>query len=171
MELVITAHQYRERELLAELKGLGSFSRTDFRDVIRGEVEDLETFLRSIEDGNVSSLSRIVPVERSFHFSFDNVVGEFIDAVKPFIDGMEKGESFSVKVVRRGLKGAFSSQQVAKDVGTFISEVVGKRDGTAPRVDLENPDKAVIFETLGRWCGVGVIPRRMRKEYLYLKLP
>jgi len=48
---------------------------------------------------------------------------------------------------------------------------LGERDGEKPKVNLEDPNKAVIFETLGRWCGVGVTSREMRAKYFYLKLP
>jgi len=56
-------------------------------------------------------------------------------------------------------------------MGTFISEALKERDGVKPRVNLEDPDKAVVFETLGRWCGVGIRSREMREKYFYLKLP
>jgi len=35
-------------------------------------------------------------------------------------------------------------------------------------------DPALIaeeFETLGRWCGVGIISKEMREKHFYLKLP
>lgn len=166
----MTSYRYREGELLEELEELGDFSRTNFRDVIRGEVEDLEDFLRELERRNIFSLSRVVPIERSFQFSPDKVVEEFINVVEPFVERIKKGESFCVKVERRGLKGSFSSMQVAKEVGTFTSKTLKKRDGVKPRVNLEDPDKAVVFETLGRWCGVGIISKKMRKKYFYLKL-
>jgi len=171
MELVLTSHQYRERELLEELREFGDFQRTDFRDVIKGEVEDLEVFLRALERRIPTSLSRVVPIEKSFEFSPDMAVEQFSEAVKPLIERLRKGESFCVRVERRGLKGSLSSQQVAKEVGTLIFEVLKERDEVEPRVDLEDPDKAVIFETLGKWCGVGIISKEMRKEYSYLKLP
>jgi len=56
-------------------------------------------------------------------------------------------------------------------MGTFISEALKERDGVKPRVNLEDPDNAVVFETLGRWCGVGIISKEMREKYFYLKLP
>lgn len=171
MQLILTSHRHRERELLEELRGLGNFRNTSFRDVIRGEVEDLEVFLRELEKRNVLSLSRVVAIERSFKFSSGRVAEELCEAVKLSIDKIKRGESFCVRVVRRGLKGSFSSQQVAKEVGTLISTALRERDGVEPKVDLEDPDKAVIFETLGRWCGIGVISKEMRKGYFYLKLP
>jgi len=171
MHMVLTSHRYREREALEELSQLGHFWRTGFRDVIRGEVEDLQAFLQQVEERGIRSLSRIVPIEKSFQFSPERAVEEFAEAAKPLIERIRKGESFCVKVERRGLKGAFSSAHVAREVGAFLSAALKERDGIEARVDLEDPDVVVVLETLGRWCGIGLISREMRKEHCYLKLP
>jgi len=106
-----------------------------------------------------------------FFFSPRKVVEEFCEAVNPLLERIWRADSFCVKVERRGLKGAFSSQEIAKEVGTFISKALEERDGEKPKVNLRDPDKAVVFETLGKWCGVGIISREMRQRYFYLKLP
>ncbi len=170
MEVVLTSHRYGERELLEQLTELGDFYRTEFRDVIRGKVENLEAFLQEVKKRNIFALSRVVPIEKSLIFSPKRVAEEFCEAVKPLLKKIRKGESFCVIIERRGLKGAFSSQEVAKDVGTFISKALEERDGEKPKVNLRDPDKAIVFETLGKWCGVGIISKEMRERYLYLKL-
>lgn len=166
----MTSHRYGERELLEQLRELGRFYRTEFRDVARGRVENLEVFLQELEKRNIFTLSKVFPIEKSFIFSPRRVVKEFCEAVRPLLEKIRKGESFSVTVERRGLKGAFSSQEVAKEVGTFISKALEERDGEKPEVNLRDPDKAVVFETLGRWCGVGIISKEMREKYFYLRL-
>jgi len=171
MEVVLTAHRYGERELLGQLKELGGFYKTSFKDVIRGKVENLEAFLEEVEKRNIFALSRVVPIDKSFIFPPERVAEEFCDAIKPLLKKIQKGESFCVRIERRGLKGVFSSQEVANEVGTFISKALEERDGEKPRVNLRDPDKAVIFETLGTWCGVGIAPKEMREKYFYLKLP
>lgn len=171
MQLVLTSYRYRQRQLLAELRWLGDFRRTNFRDVIRGEVKDLEIFLEELEKRTPTSVSRVVPIEKSFQFSPERIVEQFREAVGPFLERIGKAESFCVRVKRRGLKGSFSSQRVAKEEGTFIFEALKERDGVEPRVDLEDPDKAVIFETLDKWCAVGTISKEMRRRHSYLKLP
>lgn len=171
MELILTAYRHMERELLEEMRGLGNFWSTCFQDVIKGEVEDLETFLQELERKTIFSLSKITPILKSFRYSPESVIEDFKEAVKPFIDMIKRGETFCVRVVRRGFKGVFSSQHVASELGTFIFNTLKERDGEEPKVDLENPDKAVVFETLRNWCGVGIIHKEMRRRYFYLKLP
>ena len=157
--------------MLEQLKELGDFQKTSFKDVLRGRVENFEAFLRELEKRKLSTLSRVVPIEKFFTFSPRKVTEEFCEAVKPLLRRIKKDESLCVRVERRGLKGSFSSQEVAKEVGTFISNILEERNGEKPKVDLTDPNKAVIFETLGRWCGMGIISKEMRKKYFYLKLP
>jgi len=167
----LTSHRYGERELLEQLKELGDFYKTSFRDVIRGKVENLEAFLQELDKRSILTLSKVVPIEKSFIFSPANIVEEFCEAVKPLLKKIRKDESFSVIVERRGLKGVFSSKEIAKEVGTFISKALEERDGEKPRVNLRDPDTAVVFETLGRWCGISIISKKMREKHFYLKLP
>ena len=68
--------------------------------------------------------------------------------MKPFIERIEKGESFCVKVERRGLKGSISSQKFAEELGAFIFATLKERDGIEPRVNLKDPDKAVSSKPL-----------------------
>ena len=171
MEVVLTSHRYAEKELLEQMREFGDFYRTDFRDVIRGRVEDLEAFLQELEKRNIFALSRVVPIEKSFILSPRSIVMQICETIKPLLEKIRKGEYFSVTLVRRGLKGAFSSQEAAKEAGTFVSKVLEKRDGERPDVNLRNPDKAVVLETLRRWCGIGIIAKKMREKYFYLKLP
>ena len=55
------------------------------------------------EERGIRSLSRIVPIEKSFQFSPERAVEEFAQAAKPLIERIRKGESFCVKVERRRL--------------------------------------------------------------------
>jgi len=171
MEVVLTAYRYGERELLRGLRGLGIFYKTGFKDVIRGRVEDLEIFLQRLEERKISTLSRVIPIEKSFTFSHETAVEDFCNALRPLLKEIQKGESFGAMVKRRGLKGAFSSQEVAKEVGTFISKVLEERDGEKPKVKLRTPDKLVVIETLEKWGGVGILSKDMSKRCFYPKPP
>jgi len=55
-------------KLLESLKELGEFHKADFRDVIIGKVEHLEAFLQELEKRSIFTLSRVVPIEKSFFF-------------------------------------------------------------------------------------------------------
>lgn len=169
----MTAFMDRGRELIQELAGLGNFWETDFKDVVRGTVDNPQRFLEELKSRVPSSLSRFTPIRLSFQFSPDSndVAKKFLEAVKPLADEIKKGETFCVKVYRRGLKGKFSPQEVAREVGAYIDQQLQKRYGVKSKADLREPDKAVVFETIGRWCGVSLVSKEMRREIRYLKLP
>jgi len=168
----LTAFTDRGRELMKELAGLGNFWETDFKDVIRGHVDNFQRFLGELKSRVPSSLSRFTPVRMSFQLSPDGTeVSKFMEKVKPLVDEIRKGETFCVKVYRRGLKGAFSPQEVAREVGAYIDQQLQEKHGVKPKADLKEPDKAVIFETIGKWCGLGLVSKEMRREIRYLKLP
>lgn len=171
MELILTAYRYREEDLLEEIEDLGEFHSTGFRDVIRGHVRDLKTFLEEIEDRTIFSLSRVVPIERSFEMSINNADEDMNEEVKSFIERIGRRESFAVRVERRGYSEELSSKELEEKVGTYITKSLEDIYGEKPDVDLEDPDKAVIIETLGKWCGIGIITKNMRGKYSYLRLP
>jgi len=172
MEVVLTAFTDRGRELIKELAGLGNFWETDFKDVVRGHVDNPQRFLDELKSRVPSSLSRFTPIRFSFQLSSESSeVTKFIEAVKPLAEEIKKGETFCVKVYRRGLKGAFSPQEVARAVGAYIDQQLQEKHGVKSKADLKEPDKAVVFETLGKWCGVGLVSKEMRREIRYLKLP
>jgi tRNA(Ser,Leu) C12 N-acetylase TAN1 len=168
MLVLLTTQRGLARYTLDEIRELGKFELTEFRDVIKGEVESLNGFLEEVDKRPFIAIGKIVPIERSFHFVPERVLEAFKKEVEPLIDRIKLGESFCVKVTRRGLKGVFSSQELAKEVGTFVWTTLKDKYGVEPKVDLEDPDKAIVFETLGTWCGVGVISREDRKKYYYL---
>ncbi|MFP4169980.1 MAG: THUMP domain-containing protein [Methanomassiliicoccales archaeon] len=171
MEVILTSHPFREEELLDELRPYGDFRVTEFRGVVRGEVDDLPTFLEELEHGALFALSRVVPVESSFTFTPDSVLQEFREGVRPLLDRIRKEETFGVRVERRGLKGEIDSQWLAQEMGAFIIDMLMERDGQEPTVDLEDPDELVVFETLGRWCGVGVVSKELRSGSTYIQIP
>ncbi len=170
MEVVITAYRGAERHLLGELKELGRFERTGFRDVIKGEVEDFDRFLEEIEKRPFLPIAHVTPIRISFTFYPEDIPEKFKEMVEPLINEVKPGETFCIKVNRRGMKGIVKSQELAKEVGTFVWKRLRERDGAPHKVSLEDPDKAIVIETIGNWCGIGIIPREKRKEHYCLRL-
>jgi tRNA(Ser,Leu) C12 N-acetylase TAN1 len=173
MEVVLTAFMDRGRELIQELAGLGNFWETDFKDVVRGHVENPGHFFDELKSRVPSTLSRFTPIRLSFQLSADGSDAEakFKEVLNQLADEIEKGETFCVKVYRRGLKGAFSPQELAKELGSLLDRWLQEKYGVKSRADLREPDKALVFETVGRWCGVGLVSKKMRQECRYMKLP
>lgn len=149
----------------------GRFQKTRFRDVVRSRFQDWEAFLQEIEKNNIFTLSKVMSIQRSFISSPATAAEKGRQAVNPLLHKIKEEESLGITFERRGYKGVFSSQKVAAKVGTFISEVLERRDEEIAKVNLGDPDKAVVFETLHSWGEVGIIPKEMTETYFYINLP
>lgn len=171
MEVVMTAHREKARELIQELAGLGIFWETDFADVIRGYIDDFKRFLDELEKRTPFCLSRLAPIKCSFCLSQGHVFEAFKRDARVLAQEIGEGETFCIKVNRRGLRGLFSSREVARTVGSYICKLLEEKYGEKPSADLENPDKALLFETVGEWCGGCSLSKDMRQKYRYLRLP
>lgn len=167
--ILITSHRDEEEMLLSDLRDtkLGQFEISGFRDVIIGKVEDLGTFMEMAK--RLYSISRVVPIGTSFSFDATNFVERLKKAVEPYAKSINPNESFCVRFTRRGLKGLISSQEVEREIGAYIQALVEKMNGEKPGVDLEHPDKIVVIETLGYWCGVGMITAELRLSYPFVR--
>lgn len=169
MKVLITAQRGCEDHLLRELKfhELGKFEKTDFRDVLTGEVDDFEQFLSKIEEIPFLPIGKIIPIDVEFEFSSEQFPEVFIAHAKNYVDRISPDETFCVKVTRRGMKGIISSHEIAMKIGAFIQDSVEAKHGKRPKVNLENPDKILVIETLGNKCLMELISRsQIEKSYL-----
>ncbi len=150
---------------LREISDLGEFKETGFRDVLQGQVEDLETFLEEITKRQSTTISRVIPVEEFFRFKPENLLEILKEKIRILVDRIKEGESFCVRVERRGFKGAISSSELERGLGGYIWQLLKDKYGKPPKVDLTNPDKLISIQTVGGVCGIALIDRRLREKY------
>jgi len=157
-----------ERHVLRELKFLGEFHGTEFRDVCIGWVEDaagfLETLLYAVEAGEpwTRDLARVIPIELTFHFTPETLVAELQQAVSPLIQRMDNGSVY-VRLERRGLAGELMSHEVERDVADHLF-ALAQAQGKEMHTKFQDPDYIVLAETLGHECGVALITREQRQR-------
>lgn len=84
---------------------------------------------------------RIIPVEKVVHTGLDEVQR----ATKELAEKIKVGESFRVTVEKRFTQ--MSSRDIVEAAAANIRR----------KVDLENPDKIVLIEVIGKFTGVSVI--------------
>ncbi len=154
MKVIITAFRGEARNLLRYLKDKGKFKMTSFRDVLIGEVEDIDKFLSKIVEDAPLSLSRVMPLERSFEFSSKE---ELFDKIIKYIP--KELENFRVSVERRGWKGEINKQELERFVGSKIKG----------NVKLVNPENELVIEILDNLCGVFLITKEIREKYYFIK--
>lgn len=165
--VLLTSRRGEEKYLLDDLENLGEFKGSEFRDVVIGWVEDKGSFLSELNSGNFPSMARVVPIEKSLEWSGGSFEEDLSGAIRPYADRIETGESFKISFTRRGLQDRISSKEVEKRMGSAICEEL-EREGKEPEVDLENPDKTIVIESLGKLFLVGFLTREMEKEYYSL---
>jgi len=171
MQILLTAYTDKAKELIQELAGLGDFWETDFTDVVRGNIDDLEWFIEELEERDPQCLSRLMPIRMSFHMLPNETDEIFKQKARQLVNEIGQGESFCIIINRRGLKGAFSATEIANEVGRYICTLLEEKYGARPSVDLEDPDKALVFETVCKWCGVASISKEMRRQHSFIRLP
>lgn len=157
-----------ENRVLEEIENLGSFKSTGFKGVLIGEIADLEAFLNSLEGKPFIQVSRVVPYEDSFYFKPEKLSEILRDRVEKYTDRFETGKTFCVRMVRRGLKGKISSRDIEREIGGYIQTFLEEK-GKEPKVNLEDPDKVIIIETLGNLCLIGLISKELRQKHPLVK--
>ncbi len=163
--VLLTSYENKEKDLLLELAALGKFERSGFRNTLVGSVESVDEFLEELKRYPSPSLSRVAPIERWFESSPSELKEKLKDAIRPLLSRIAQGESFCVRVERRGLKGILSSKELEVEIGSYIWEFLKGKYGFEPKANLTDPDKLLRIETLGNRFGIGIISKEMRENY------
>jgi tRNA(Ser,Leu) C12 N-acetylase TAN1 len=161
------------RKGVYELSDLGIFEETGFRGIIKGEVENLENFLKELEERIQSSflpVSRVVPIEEWFYFSPENFLDIVKERIAKYLNKIKVNETFCVRVERRGMKGVLSSKDLEREIGSHIYNKLKERDGIEHKVDLKDPDKMLVIETIGNIAGMALISKEDRKTFPLIKI-
>jgi len=172
--ILATAFWGRGKHALRLLTQHGEFKGSGFKDVLQGHVEDVRLFLEKLEllrhenpDG-MTSLSQILPLERTFNFNLPDFMDKLKETVSPYVEKVE-GKKFYVRVKRRGHKGEMSSLEIEKEISGFIFEELEKA-GKKAQVSFSNPDVVIIAETIANRAAVALITREMKEKYPLIKV-
>ncbi len=168
--VLVTGLMGTRRTVFEELKVLGKFKKTNFRDVYVGTVEDTEVFLDALRKNIflLPNVGKVIPIEKNFSFHLEEFEDRLKETLIPYLPQLE-GCSFFVRIERRGFKGKINSLSEEKVLDQFLLEELRKQDREG-RIDFENPDYIVAVETLGGWCGVSLISRELKAKYPAIKI-
>lgn len=161
------------RKGVYELSDLGIFEETGFRGIIKGEVENLENFLGDLEKRVKTSflpVSRVIPIEEWFYFSPENFLDIVKERIKKYLEKIGSNETFCVRVERRGMKGIFSSKDLEREIGSHVYSLLKERDGLEHKVDLKDPDKMIVVETIGNLAGMVIISKEDRRRFSLIRV-
>lgn len=162
----------RQSRLLGQLRRLGHFERTEFKNVCLGHVENLAQFLETLRAARendkpwFADVGRAIPVEQTFSFTPETLTEQLKQGIAPFVERMSEG-TFHVRLERRGLHGQVMSQEVERQAGEHLkalAEAAGKR----LQVSFVNADYVVAAETVGTECGIALFDRAFRESFPFV---
>ncbi len=172
--ILVTAFWGRGKDALRLLTLHGEFKGSGFKDVLQGHVRDINPFLERLQlmrrenPHGMTSLSQILPLERTFSFDPSNFMDKLKEAILPYVEKVE-GEKFYVRVKRRGHKGEMSSLEIEKEISGFVFEELQKA-GENAQVSFSDPDVVIIIETIANRAGIAFITREMKEKYPLIRI-
>ena len=161
------------RDTLAQLRRLGEFTPSSFKDVCTGQVPDVTRFLEVVRAARDAGerwahlIARVIPVERTFTFTPESLTELIKGAVAPFVEHMRSG-TFHVRIERRGLAGRIATQEIERAVADHLFSLA-QAHAMQLETDFEAPDFVVAAETLGDQCGVALITRETSSRYPFVQ--
>ena len=172
--LVVTAQEGAQRELVRELAPLVRLRRTPFRNVRIGKVEDVPEFLAALMEQRERQpfldnyLARVLPVERTFRVDPAHFPEDLQREMTTLLDRVA-GHSFHVRVERRGHKGAIHTHQTEQALGEWLFDTLAGR-GKEPVVEFRDPALVVAVELVGEVGGIGLVSRELRERFPFVRL-
>ena len=160
--------------LLAGLRRRGAFRGGGYRNVAIGRVGDVPGFLAGLRDDVArdtvlaGALARVLPIDHTFRLDGDDPMTSLETAVGALHPRLA-GQSFFVRLERRGLHGTLHTSEVERALGTVLWGRL-EAEGHAPRVPFADPDVIIAIETLGDRAGVAVIERALRQAYSFVRI-
>ena len=131
--VVVNLHEHGFRRAFKLLQGLGAVYTTEFLNVLVMEVSNIPRFLETLnawlsdEPSLVKLISRIVPVTATFSFqSPEEFETKATEAVLYWMPQLA-GQSFHVRMHRRGFKGRISSHDEERFLDKILLEELEKR--------------------------------------------
>jgi tRNA(Ser,Leu) C12 N-acetylase TAN1 len=172
--LLATSQRFRENKLIRQLAPFGKFRHTGYRDVVVGRVEDKSVFLQNIQHEfekfpfNLSALSKVIPVDRTFEFTVEDFLDKAREAVRPYIERIADSK-FHTRIERRGHKGELDSHKLEQAVGEYLYMELEKL-GSHPSIDFKDPDMIVVIETVGNHAGVSLVTKEMKEKCQFVRI-
>lgn len=171
--LTIRPGSSHSSELITELRRLGDFHDTAFHDVLAGLVAKQREFLDRLADARearapwAEDVKRVIPVERVFIFTPDDLVEQWSESLPGYLDRMPPRATCFVRLERRGLVGQLHSVAVERMVADRLFDLAETR-GVRLGVSFNDPDYIVLAETMANQCGLALITRELRQRYPFI---
>jgi len=170
--VVATSIEGEFRRAVRALEAWGPVGRTDYYNVLVVRVEASREFLSDfggcvdVTPEVLSFLSRVIPCDRTFDFHDREDFEARASAVVRSWAGALMGQSFHVRMHRRGFKRQLSSQAVEQFLAEQLLGDLARR-GAAGAVSFDDPDAIISVESVGGRAGLSLWTREDVRRYRY----
>ena len=173
--VIVTVYEDEYRAAHHLLREFGDIVATGYHNVLTLKVADVDEFTRLLgkrveeQPGLLNTLSHLVPAGQTFNFDDAADFEErACQAVLQFVPRL-KSCRFHVRMHRRGLKEAMSSQEEEQLMDKVLLDAL-EAAGTPGSITFDDPDAIVAIETLGHRAGVSLWTREDLQRYPFLRL-
>lgn len=111
---------------------------------------------------------RVIPVTEPFTFRPETLVARRHDAIRPWAAEIDC-HPFHVRSERRRHAGPLHGQEGERVLCHGLQEWL-RTQGHPPRVDFTDPEFVVAVELVGDVCGIGLITKRLRTRFPFIRV-
>lgn len=173
--VVVSLHEGGYTQAWKLLEQLGSVNRTTYFNVLVMQVEDIGHFLETLRQWSAEEpqlltvLARVRPATQTFTFqTVEEFEAKAREACQRWVPDLA-GQSFHVRMHRRGFKGRLTSQHEESFLDGVLLEALAQT-GRPGRITFEDPDAIIALETVDCQAGLSLWRREDLQRYPFLRL-
>jgi RNA polymerase-binding protein DksA len=172
--VLATAQEGAARDLKRFLKHHAAFRASGFRNVLLGYVADVDQFLAGLAADLEQKpfaqawLGRILPIRLTFPVQLRTFSADVESRLRGLVAELA-GQTFHVRVERRGHKGILSTRDLELRFGEFLWTTLSE-EAANPRISFKDPDVVVAVEIVGETAGIAVIPAAWLRRFPFVKI-
>lgn len=162
--VVVTIFEQSFRRVVHALCRLGTVERTRFHNVLLVKADDAKAFLNEVEELTrndpqlYDSISRVAPAAHCFEFESPEEFDEKADAIVAQWAQRLTGQTFHVRLHRRGFHDPRSSSEIERHLGDTAIEHL-KQLGHSGAVSFSDPDSVIAIDVVDGRAGLALWTR------------
>lgn len=172
--VVVTCKQGGQRAVRRALHPLVRLRPSGFRNVLVGRVDDVQGFLAAVgallerRPSLLGALGKLMPIEHTFVVDVPRFHQQLTAEAAGLVARLV-GQSFHVRVERRGHKGVINTHAAEQALGEALYSDLETR-GQKPTVTFTDPDVVVLVELIGEIAGLALVTRDLRQRFSFVRV-
>jgi len=169
--VTVPEHVYNEsRDFLGQL---GDVAGTGFYNVLTMDVHDIRWLMEKLADRMEADpvaaelISHVAPAQQTFDFHSPEEFEERLTRTAEVWLRELAGQSFHVRMNRRGFKGRLDSRREEQLLGGYLMDALEAR-GTPATIEFDDPDIIIAVDTVHHRAGMSLWTRDDLQRFPFL---